>query len=126
MMGKLSNLCLDSKLLDSDLVMAGVQPECQVTWRLPEVDPMDPSQIIWVESPVSMPQCEPGATSGNVAMDCWQLVTDFSKWPMNGQLINVLRTAQEIQAKPRLDPGTRLHGKCHICPSTSTDPGCMY
>jgi hypothetical protein len=123
---KLSNLCMDEKLLDSDLAKAGVQPECRVTWRIPQPDPKDPTKVIYVESAESLPQCEPGATMGNVAMDCWQLMSDANRCPVHGQLLSVLRTAQEIKAKPILDPGTKLHANCHVCAAPSTDPGCVY
>jgi hypothetical protein len=88
------------------------------------VDPKDPTKVIYIESPASMPQCPLGAIQGNVATDCWQLNRDTTQCPLNGQVINILRTAQEIASKPRLDPGTRISMQCLTCPdgTANLDP----
>jgi len=122
---KLQNLCMDSKLLDTDLVTPGVQPECSVGVRVPQPDPNDPTRIIYVETAV-VTQCPVGATNGNVSADCWQMSEDKDKCPINGQLITLLRTAQEIQSKPQIDPGTKLHLICQVCDPGSIEPGCLY
>jgi hypothetical protein len=51
---------------------------------------------------------------------------DKDKCPINGQLITLLRTAQEIQSKPQIDPGTKLHLICQVCDPGSIEPGCLY
>jgi hypothetical protein len=51
------------------------------------------------------------------------LTNDTTKCPVNGQLVNVLRTAAEIAAGP-LAPGTQVGLHCHICPTGATTAGC--
>lgn len=121
---KLQNLCVDFKLLDTDVAMPGLQPECRVVWRTPGPDPKNPAGIIYTESPASLPPCPAGATKGNVATDCWQLLYDTARCPVNGQLVVVLRTAEELAAKPQLDPGTKLGMQCLTCPpgTVTLDP----
>jgi hypothetical protein len=122
---KLQNVCLDYKLLDTDTATAGVQPECMVHWRIPVTDAR--GQVTYVENPINMPQCPAGAVSGEVAQDCWQLLSDKTKCSVTGQLVQVLRPAGEIANKPQLDPGTMLRMNCHICtPGNSTETGCAY
>lgn len=127
---KTQSLCFDQKLLDVDLVTPGLQPDCRVVWRTPTEDPKDPSQIIYVENPASMPRCAAGDTLGNVATDCWQLTTDTSHCPLTGQRIVVLRTAAEIAAQPQLPAGTKIAMQCRSCPTlsagTAAAPGCDY
>lgn len=111
---KLQNLCVDYKLYDKDADEAGLQPDCRVQFRRPQPDPKDPSKVIYVEDSHSLPPCDPGATSGNVSEDCWQLSNNKDKCPINGQLIQVLRTKEEIAAGP-LDPGTKVGMQCRTC-----------
>jgi hypothetical protein len=123
---KVQNLCVDYKLVDTDSTTAGVQADCRVAIITPATDPIDPTQIVWLEDTVGLPQCSAGASSGNIAADCWQLATDFTKCPVNGQLVNVLRTASEISAGP-LPMGTRIGVQCQTCPSPITAAsGCDY
>jgi hypothetical protein len=125
---KLQNLCIDDKLLDTDANAAGLQPNCRVVYSTPQVDPRDPTKVIYVDSPSSLPTCPAGATSGNVSGDCWQLTNDTAKCPVTGVLVQVLRTAQEVASGP-LTPGTQIRMQCEICPATSSaDPieGCAY
>ena len=96
----------------------GVQADCRVVWRIPKQDPEDPTRVIFEEDSTSLPQCASGATNGKVPTDCWQLTRDLELCPVNGQLVNVLRTASEIEKKPRLDPGTQIDMQCRTC----TDP----
>jgi hypothetical protein len=135
---KLQNLCVDYKLVDiDDNFSNGVQADCRVVWRKPVVDPKTQA-VTYDESPTSLPQCAAGSTSGNVDKDCWQLTSDKNKCPVNGQLINVLRTKQEIADKPQLDPGTKVGMQCRTCTDpvvvinrdpnekTTLQPGCNY
>jgi hypothetical protein len=117
---KLQNFCLADKLLDSDTVTPGLQPDCRVVYSTPTVDPRDPSKVIYVDSSAGMPLCPAGSTNGNVLQDCWQLMTDTTKCPnaYDGQLVNVLRTRAEIAAGP-LATGTQVHMQCEICPASS-------
>jgi hypothetical protein len=122
---KLQNLCINDKLRhDSNGV-----PDCSVVYRTPIVDPAT-NLLTYQESPNALPVCPAGATSGNVVTDCWQLSSDKTKCPdaFNGQLVNVLRTADEIKSGP-LTAGTLLGMQCKICStSPSADPvaGCTY
>jgi hypothetical protein len=126
---KVQNLCVEYKLFDTDSVMAGVQADCRVAWRTPITDAKNPSRIVWQESALGLPQCPAGATSGNIAADCWQLAFDITKCPWTGQLVNVLRTAAEISAGP-ITPGTKLGMQCRTCPDlvpgAVSTPGCDY
>ena len=128
--GKMQSLCVDQKLLDTDLVTPGLQPDCRVVWRKPVPDPSDPSHVIYQEDPQSMPQCAPGAINGDVATDCWQLTFDTTLCPVNGQRVAVLRTAAEIVADPQLPPGTKLGMQCRACPTlpagATVAPACDY
>ena len=116
---KLQNLCVDYKLMDKDADPSnGLQPDCRVVYRTPGPDPNDNSKIIYTESPTSLPECDTGATSGNVKTDCWQLTIGTAdaknKCPIMGQLITVLRTAKEISDGP-LTPGTKVGMQCRTC-----------
>jgi hypothetical protein len=125
---KLQNLCIDQKLLDSDLVTPGLQPDCRVVLGIPYQDPSNPNNILYNESPNPMPQCPAGATNGSVTQDCWQLASDTVWCPINGQLVNLLRTADEVAQGP-LEPGTRIQMQCEICPAASSPDqaaGCNY
>jgi hypothetical protein len=127
---KLQNLCFDDKFVDTDLATAGIQADCRVVWRIPIQDPNNPTKIIYEESPTAMPQCAAGATNGNVSEDCWQLTNDTTKCPINGQLIQVLRTHQEVLDKPQLDLGIKVGMQCRTCPDPVSNPaivaGCEY
>jgi len=103
-----------------------VQAECEVNWLLPRQDPQDPTRVIYDVLSPSLSQCPDGATSNNIADDCWYLTKDLGKCPVNGQVVQVLRTAEHIKDKTLLDPGTRVRMNCHVCPASSTEPGCDY
>jgi hypothetical protein len=111
----LQNLCVDYKLYDKDANPDnGLQPDCRVQYRRPQPDSKDPSKIVYVEDSNSLPECPAGSTNGNVSEDCWQLSIDKKKCEVNGQLIQVLRTAADI-AKGPLDPGTKVGMQCRTC-----------
>lgn len=127
----LQNLCVDYKLLDTDTDSAtpGLQPDCRVSYRTPVVNPNDPTEVYYTEDPVGLPQCPSGASSSNIAADCWQLTSDFDKCPVKGQMIIVLRTAAEIIAGP-VPEGTKIGMQCRTCPDplpgAAAVPGCDY
>jgi hypothetical protein len=127
---KIQRLCFEYKLVDVDSASPGIQADCRVVWRKPASDPKDPTKVIFEESPVGMPQCPPGASNGNVTEDCWQLAGDTSTCPVTGQLVHVLRTADEIRYAPQLDPGIQVKMECRTCPEltsgSGTIPGCDY
>ena len=124
---KVQNTCVPYKLADADPSTPGLQPDCRVVYRTPQLDPLDPNRVIYVESPTSLPVCQAGATADNIAEDCWQLANDLTKCPANGQWIQVLRTVQEILAGP-LPAGTKVGMQCRTCPDSLTGaavaPGC--
>jgi hypothetical protein len=127
---KLQNLCVDAKLLDNDTVTPGLQPDCRVVYLTPVPDPSGSNKPIFQESASSLPVCPAGATSDNIAEDCWQLASDTTRCPAayNGQLVNVLRTTAEIAQGP-LVTGTRIRLQCRICsnpPSADQIEGCNY
>jgi hypothetical protein len=121
---KLQNLCLDYQLVDTDLVTPGLQPDCRVVYRTPHVDPND-NYVTYLEDPTSLPMCKPTDTSATITTDCWQLTIDRDKCPVNGQLVQVLRTAAEIAQGP-LTTGTKIGMNCRTCPALSSPaiPGC--
>lgn len=127
---KLENLCLDYKLVDTDLTTTGVQADCRVAYLRPAVDP-NSALTYDTEDPAGLPQCAASALNGNVPETCWQLASDFSKCPATGQLVNVLRSAADIaQYGPLLPAGTKLGMHCRTCPATLPGavpvPGCDY
>ncbi len=115
---KLQNLCVDAKLYDTDLdpnnaTVADLKADCRVVFRNPVVG--KDGKITYTEDSKSMPKCPDGATNGKVDPHCWQLTIDKKKCPINGQLIQVLRTADEVAAGP-LTPGTKVGMQCRTCP----------
>jgi hypothetical protein len=119
---KIQNLCVDAKLKDVDPVTPGLQPDCRVVYRVPTLDPQT-QQLTFAENPQSLPVCQPGATPDTVTSDCWQLVSDPTRCPTNGQLISVVRTAAEIAAGP-LAEGTKIGMQCWTCPALVSAEGC--
>ncbi len=119
---KMEYLCVDYKLVDTDPTNLGVQPDCRVVYRRPVVNA---DGIVTEQDDVnSLPECPVNSTNGSVSVDCWELVSDSKVCPINGQRIEVLRTAAEIAAGP-LPPGTEVHLQCHVC-TDSSSAGCSY
>lgn len=119
---RLQNLCIDARIVDIDPVTPGLQPDCRVVYRLPQADATT-GQVTFTESPQSLPVCPPGATPDTIASDCWRLVIDKLRCPVNGQLIGFLRTAAEIADGP-LSAGTKVGVQCWTCPDHTARPGC--
>jgi hypothetical protein len=120
---KLQNLCVNYKLMDSDLTTPGLQPDCQVAYQIPTPSPGDPTKVVMVPQP-PMPECKPGDTAGHVAADCWQLTIDttpksdaMTKCPISGQLVSVVKADTTTQ----LLPGTTVGMNCLTC--TDDIPG---
>jgi hypothetical protein len=122
MVGKLSNVCLDQKLVDMDATTPGLQPSCEVHLQYPVPDPADASKTVMIEQVDAIPRCP--VASGDVAQDCWQLATDTARCPATGQVFTLLRPAAEIARGP-LEPGTRLRVACQVCTAGYT-AGCDY
>jgi hypothetical protein len=126
---KQQNLCVPYKLVDIDSATPGVQADCRVAYRVPVIEPS--GMLRYDESALGLPQCPANAVNGNVSTDCWQLTSDETRCPQSfsGQLVNVLRTAQEISDGP-LTAGTLLSMQCRTCPVADpgavVDPGCNY
>jgi hypothetical protein len=123
--GKLQNICLQYKLLDTDVNTAGLQADCTVNYRVLVSSPSDPTITVYHEDTQSLPECNPSYSATNLPpSDCWQLSNDTTKCPYNnGQLVTVLRTAAEVAAGP-LAAGTQLHLQCRICSDSDTSAGC--
>jgi hypothetical protein len=118
---KLQNLCIDDKLMDVDPVTPGLQPDCRVVYRVPVGSAN--GNVVYTESSQSLPMCPPGATSDTITTDCWQIVMDNKRCPLNGQLVQILRTAAEIADSP-LAGGTKVVMQCWTCPELTSSPGC--
>ena len=117
---KLQNLCVDPKLVDTQPLTDGLQPDCRVVYRIPQPDPTNPKNVIYVEQNTSLPECDPNYSLTNPPPDsvgdCWQLGHDAKKCPTSyaNQVITVLRTAKEIAAGP-LTPSTKVGMQCRTC-----------
>ncbi len=116
--------CIDVNPIDVDPVTPGLQPDCRVVYRVPQVDSTT-GAVTYTESPQSLPICPAGATPDTITTDCWQLVIDNSKCPINGRIMNVLRTAAEIADGP-LAAGTKIAMECWTCTDSTSRPGCDY
>jgi hypothetical protein len=123
---KMQNTCVYEKLVDTDVDTPGLQPDCRVVYRSPEMSAQDPTQIVYAESATALPLCPDGATSATVSADCWRLTNDVSQCPASGQMVNVVRPVSAAA----LNPGTLLHMQCRTCPSTAPGSpvlaGCDY
>ena|SRR5664279_1458761 len=121
---KLTNLCVDYKLYDTDLTQDGLQPSCRVVYRVPGPDPKDPNKIKWTENPSSLPECGPNDTSATVEVDhdCWRLTHSTDKCQPTGQLIEVVRSKNA----PALDAGTQVGMQCRTCTDFSEQPGLSH
>jgi hypothetical protein len=131
---KLQNLCVNYKLIDTNTAEPGLQPDCRVVWRIPRTDTAT-GKTVYDETSTGLPMCPDGATNGNVKTDCWQLITGADadqkcpdhQLPLTyGQLIKVLRTADEVAAKPQLDPGTKVGMQCRTCTDDLPNPSDEY
>jgi hypothetical protein len=122
---KISNVCIDFKLADAEIATPGLQADCRVVYHWPAQDPE--GRVVWADD--VLPLCPANASNGNVSRDCWQLAYDITRCPSNGQLIVVLRTADEVAAGPVLE-GTRIGAQCRTCPTlasgSASAPGCDY
>jgi hypothetical protein len=111
-------LCIDSKLLDTDLTQPGVQASCRVWLSVPPVgSPGGP----YTES-APYPECDDARS----VVPCWYVSEETIKCPLNGQWIQVVREPGETT----LNEGTILNVQCLACPDgvadSSTIPGCDY
>ena len=113
---RLQYLCIDYKLLNTDLTKAGVTPDCRVAYRHPPVPPA----VTWNEDPKGLPQCDPSFSPTNLPPDsfgdCWFIDKNTLNCPNapGGQFINILRTATNQAAGP-LTAGTQAGMQCRTC-----------
>ncbi len=121
---RLPNLCLDAKMVDTDLATPGLQPDCLVFYLNPVASPN--GQLTYVKAPTPLSQCDPGASPDTATADCWQLLNDTARCPGQGQWVDVVRTASEIAQTPQIPVGTELSMECQVCPANSAAPGCAY
>jgi hypothetical protein len=115
---KLRNMCVDSKLKDTDPA-PGLQPDCRVVYRVPAIDGIT-GRITFVENPQSLPVCAPGTTPETATSDCWQLVSDLTQCPQSGQLVSIVRPA----AAGALAQGTKVAMQCLTCSDLVSMAGC--
>jgi hypothetical protein len=112
------NLCINSKLLDTDVAQSGVQASCKVWLSVPPVG--SPNGPYTETAPY--PQCDDARS----VVPCWYLSQDTAKCPVNGQLIGVVRESSEST----FNEGTIMNLQCLACPESVTDastiPGCDY
>jgi hypothetical protein len=120
MMCPMHNLCIDSKLLDTDLAQPGVQASCKVWLSVP---PVGSPGGAYAESP-PFPQCD----DVHSVVPCWQVTSDIHMCPdaVNGQRIQVYREA----GATTFNQGTIINVQCQACPdgtaSPTVIPGCDY
>jgi hypothetical protein len=107
---KLTNLCVDYKLYDTQTNTQGLQPSCRVAYRIPD------GNGGFTEDPGSLPECGTSLATGG---DCWKLTQDTIRCPATGQLIEVVRPAN---ADP-LVPGTQVGMQCRTCTDFKAPPG---
>jgi len=114
------NLCIDSKLLDTDLAQPGAQASCKVWFSVPPVgSPSGP----YTESP-PFPQCDDARS----VLPCWQVILDTTKCPdaFKGQHFQMYRES----GASTFNEGTIMNVQCQACPdgtaSTTVIPGCDY
>jgi len=97
--GKLGNMCLAAPIVDARADQPGVQPDCQVTDRVPATSGFRDEPI---------PPCSSGNRSAAGA--CWQLVSDATCTSSGFKV--------EIDRAGRLAaPGTQLAVRCRTCDS---------
>ena len=118
------SLCLEAKLVDTNLSTAEVEPDCRAVYRVPTVDAK--TQITaYQDVDPPLPRCPVGATADNVSKDCWRLEYDTSSCPGTGQLVSIVHGAAAISAGSLVE-GTKLAMKCWTCPALLSSVGCGY
>jgi hypothetical protein len=110
----LQSVCLEAKLVDTDISTVEVEPDCRAVYRVPTVDAKT-QLIVYREVDPPLPRCPVGATSDNVSTDCWRLDDNADTCPETGQLVSIVRNATAISAGP-LVQGTTVALKCWTCP----------
>lgn len=77
-------------------------------------------KVTFVEAPQSLPVCAPGTTPETALSECWQLVSDLTQCPTNGQLVSIVRPTRA----DALPVGTKIAMQCSTCPALVSTPGC--
>ena len=118
MMCPMHSLCINSKLLDTDVAQPGVQASCKVWLSVPPVG--SPGGPYAETQPYA--ECD----AARSVVPCWYVIQDTAKCPVNGQWIGTVRRSGETT----VNQGTILNIQCLACPDgvsdTSTIPGCDY
>ena len=116
---KIQNLCVTSKLLDTDTTLPGVQPDCSVACHMLD------AQDAYVDVSTAIPQCDPSQTETTQQLyPCWKIIYDTSRCPGSGQLVRVIRDPADTVSPPA---GTKLSVTCRVCSNnadTSAVAGC--
>jgi len=118
---RLQDLCVDAKLMDTDPTTPEPDPDCRVAYRVPVTS----GTTVTYKDSTTLPLCPSGATPDTISSDCWHLVVDREKCPVNGQLIEVVRTRAEMDDGP-LAAGTKVSMQCWTCPDGISTAGCNY
>jgi hypothetical protein len=122
---RMPNLCLDAKLVDTDVGTPGLQPDCLVFYLNPVTG--SNGQLTHVNNPIPVPGCDAHASPDTVTVDCWRLLNDTTRCPGQGQWVDVVRTAAEIAQTPQIPVGTELSMQCQVCTAANAAaPGCAY
>ena len=120
----MQNLCVDYKLMDTDVNTDGLQPDCSVVYKKPVPNPDDPNVTMYKEDAKLLPKCDSQYSASNLPPnevgDCWMLTIDMKTCEKNGQLITVLRPADAAKNDP-LAIGTMIDMYCRTC--TDDIPG---
>jgi hypothetical protein len=140
---KLQNLCVDAKLYNTTWKtnQAPATPDdlgsdCIVAYKVPILDPK--TNVYTYQRQPRLPKCDPGYSTSNppTAGACWRLTIEpmpRTKCPVNGQLIEVLRTAADIAQGPLVE-GTKVDMQCRTCtdnasslsPESESYKACSY
>jgi hypothetical protein len=120
----MNDLCVNYKLMDTDVNTDGLQPDCSVYYNRLVDKPDEPGKTRYKLDTDPLPECDSQYSASNLPPnevgDCWTLTTDRKKCEKNGQLISVLRPKEATKDHP-LAIGTMIDMHCRTC--TDDIPG---
>jgi hypothetical protein len=119
----LGKLCINQKLLDTDLTTPGVQADCRVVQRIPTYKD---GQIRFEESE-AMPRCD----QAHGQRPCWKVTADETGCRQKGRTdgtIVVPSQLIEVDRKNSLPPppNTKVGIKCRTCPEMTLHLEALY
>jgi hypothetical protein len=119
----LGTLCINQKLLDTDLTTQGVQADCRVVQRIPT----SKDGPIRLEESTAMPRCD----QSNGQRPCWKVTRSELKCPIKRNSFgNILVPSQliEVDRKNTLPPppNTKVGIKCRTCPEMTLQMEALY